>query len=392
MNIMEQLCCGCAACASVCPNKCIEMYQDEYGFYRAKVNLGSCIDCGKCISVCSMHRDTHLKQNSPLSAYAAYCRNTEILLNSSSGGIFSSIAKVVIANNGVVFGSAFDDNMMLRHIMIDSLDNLSLLRGSKYLQSHIGDIYHDVKQQIKRNVPVFFVGTPCQVSALYSTLQNRPSNLLTADLICHGTPSPDLFKGYLKHLESVHRGKIIGYNFRSKEKSNSRMSYTVKLTLQTGRKIKQVFLDGDEEPYTMRFISNALQCESCYACPYANLDRPGDITLGDYWGYETAHPELSKIKGVSLLLINTVLGKKWVEELQDIELIKTYPKQYLEKNKHLLMSPVKHPDRDMIYEQFKKNGFSKSFFHNTFLPRGYKLYIFKRKVRGFLQCTTKSES
>ena len=385
MNITGQICCGCGACAVVCPAACVKIGETSEGFYKAYVENTACIECGRCVSVCAMRKNAAVIGREPLTAYAAYSQNDHLRGRSSSGGVFTHIAESMIDAGGVVYGAAFSSEMELRHTAACTKDDLASLRGSKYLQSRIGNAYSEIRQKLSDGVPVFFVGTPCQVAALYSVLGTKPPHLLTADLICHGTPAPGLFLAYLRFLERKYDGRIVDYCFRSKEHANARMSYTVKLTLSAGGTEKVVFLDGDEEPYTMRFISSALQCDSCYQCPFACLRRMGDLTLGDYWGYEEAHPELADINGVSLLLVNTEKGCRAIENINGVKLAKTERVHYLKKNKHLIAPPVKHPDRDHIYAEFSDTGFSKRFYNHTFLPEGYRLYILKRRVRSMMK-------
>ena len=160
------------------------------------------------------------------------------------------------------------------------------------------------------------------------------------------------------------------------------MSYTVKLTMADGR---EYFLSGDEEPYTMRFISGALQADSCSSCPYAAHSRVADLALGDYWGYERAHPELEQIRGVSLVLVNTPAGKTLLEESQGLELVETTAEKYLPKNNHLSVPGRKHPQRDGIYEAFAARGFTKAFYKKYFLPDGHGMYILKRRILALIK-------
>ena len=384
MNIKNQICCGCAACVSVCPKSCIEMQCTKEGFYHASVIDEQCVDCGKCLSVCPVGKIVSGRKQ-PIAAYAAYHQQESVRKNATSGGIFYQLAKDVIQKGGIVYGAAFDEHMKLRHIAADNMRTLQSLCGSKYLQSDLRGVYEKIQKDLEAGKTVFFVGTPCQVSALHA-VAGEPEKLLTADLICHGVPAPGLFQSYLGYLEKRYRGKITDYCFRSKEQSNSRMSYTAKVTLKAGGDSKKVvYLNGDEEPYAMRFLSNALQCESCFQCPYTSTERPGDITLGDYWGYETAHPELSDVMGVSLVLVRSQRGMAALSEAKNLVLIKTEKERYLERNRHLISPPAKNPERDTLYRAFAGKGFSPYFYHRFFLPRGYKRFILKRRIRRMIE-------
>lgn len=379
-NVGPQLCSGCGGCVEVCPVGAIRLKRDAQGFYRAMVDEKSCIGCGLCVKSCSMNRKA--EGNGPLKSYAAYNREADIRQKSSSGGIFTALANQVIAGGGVVVGAAFDENMHLKHVFAENQDQLEALRGSKYLQSDMRGVYPAVKELLETGRQVLFVGTPCQVAGLHTALGKKYDNLLTCDLVCHGAPSSGLFEGYFAYLEKKHRGKIVGYGFRSKEQANARMSYTVKLTMEDGT---IHYISGDEEPYTMRFISGALQAESCYACPYTSCSRVADLTLGDYWGYEQAHPELAQIQGVSLVLVNTPAGERLLSQAEELELVDTAAEQYLKHNHHLSAPGKKHPQRDGLYRAFADTGFTNSFYKKQFLPEGYGMYILKRRILALIK-------
>ena len=379
-NVSSQICSGCGGCVAVCPVQAIGMKRDGYGFYRAMVDESACIGCGLCVKSCSMSKK--VEGIGPLKSYAAYNRRGDIRQKSSSGGVFTALAGQVIAAGGAVVGAAFDEKMQLKHVVAENEEQLAALRGSKYLQSDVAQVHPAVEKLLKTGRRVLFAGSPCQVAGLYTALGKQYDNLLTCDLVCHGAPSAGLFEGYLAYLETKYRSKITGYDFRSKEQANDRMSYTVKLTMDDGA---VHYISGDEEPYTMRFISGALQSESCYDCPYAAHSRMGDVTLADYWGYEQAHPELESIRGVSLVLVNTPAGQALLESLQELELVETTAQQYLPRNSHLSAPGRKHPQRDGIYEAFAATGFTKAFYKKYFLPEGYGMYILKRKILALIK-------
>lgn len=382
-NINEQVCSGCGGCVEVCPVNCIHIAQTVDGFYKASADEKKCLNCGLCIKKCSMQLPVEVRR--PIHAYAAYHIDEAFRKQSSSGGVFSALAKTVMDRGGVVFGAAFDENMRLYHACAVQEAQLVALRGSKYAQSDIRGVYPRIKQLLQSGTEVLFVGTPCQVAGLRTALGDNVQNLYTCDVVCHGTPSIELFRGYVQFLEKKFKGKILAYDFRSKEQANDRMSYTVKLTLQCGEKTCSRFLAGDEEPYAMRFLSGALQAQSCYNCPFAAQERSGDITLADYWGYETAHPELAAVRGVSLVTVNTAKGAQLLKETPNLMLIATDEELYLQRNKHLSVPTQKHPQRDAIYKAFAINGFTKVFYHKTFLPDGYKRYILKRRIKAMLK-------
>ena len=381
-NINNQLCSGCGGCVEICPISCISLTPSSDGFLKAAADEQQCIDCGLCTRKCSMLSAHHTDMVA--TAWAAYHKNSNIRNISSSGGVFYALAKEIIQRGGIICGAAFNQELNLRHTLVYDLENLPQLCGSKYLQSDVRGVYPKIKEAVQAGKTVLFVGTPCQVAGLYTAIGRRPENLITCDLVCHGVPSPGLFQGYLRHLENKYKSKIVSFRFRSKEKANARMSYTVKLGLKQNNTDIFRYISGDEEPYTMRFISGTLQAESCYQCPFASTARTGDLTFADYWGYETAHPELENILGVSLVLANSEKGRILIEALQEVQLIPTQPEKYLPQNNHLSTPIQKHPERDSLYAAFAKQGFTKQFYHKVFLPKGYKLYILKRRIKALL--------
>ena len=216
-NINNQLCSGCGGCAEICPKSCICLKPTEDGFMKAVADEQLCADCGLCVQKCSMEVK-HTNRTEP-TAWGAYHKDDGVRKISSSGGVFYSLAKDIILGGGMVCGAAFDEGFKLRHILVDNLNDLPKLCGSKYLQSDVRGVYKKIKETTQCGKTVLFVGTPCQVAGLITAIGGRPENLYTCDLVCHGVPSPELFYGYLSHLEKKYRSKIISFQFRSKEQT-----------------------------------------------------------------------------------------------------------------------------------------------------------------------------
>ncbi len=382
MDISTVKCSGCGGCIEACPRKCISIKRNDAGFFIASIDKEKCIKCGMCIEKCSS-KYVFNPERTPIKAFLAFNRNETERFRASSGGVFVELAKAIIADGGGrVYGAAFDENLKLQHRCASTIGEIEGLCGSKYLQSEVYPVFEEIKQILPER-KVLFVGTPCQVYSLKQTLGNAP-NLFTVDLICHGAPSSGLFEGYKHFLEKQKGGTIIDYNFRSKERANAAMSYTVKATYKKDNQIHSFFMDGDEEPYTMRFITNVLQSEACYDCHFTNLDRQGDITLGDYWGFHEMYPEYKDMMGVSLVLVNSGKGNKLLEKTNNLQLVPTEKEQYLMYNHHLSVPPLKSEEHDLLYSAFSKMGFTKKFYNKYFLPKGYRTYILKRRALGAL--------
>lgn len=206
-------CCGCTACEQVCAKGAISMVQDNEGFSYPVINKNLCVNCGLCEKVCAFAQPQYANSKSP-TVYATHLKDTEERKKSSSGGIFYAIAKWVIAQGGIVYGAAFNEELQLSHIGVENPNDLEKLRGSKYLQSAMGNIYKQVREQLKQGRWVYFVGTGCQVAGLKAFLRKEYTTLVTSDLVCHGVSSQKLFNEHIEYLGKKVNGRITGYKFR----------------------------------------------------------------------------------------------------------------------------------------------------------------------------------
>ena len=373
-------CCGCSACVAACPKNCIEMKKDAEGFaYPYFVNIEMCINCKVCTDVCPMETKTTPPEN--IYAYAGYSNNANVISQTSSGGIFPVIAKKILSNGGVIYGAAFDDKHILSHIRVDSERDLVLLYGSKYIQSNTNGIFEKCKKDLEQNLTVLFTGTPCQVYALKKYLKTDYDKLFTVDVICHGVPSQHMFDSYVAFLERKHNAKLIDINFRDKTKNG--WSITLRYTMQyKNGKTKNYFLISPLSEYFAGFLGGYILRESCYRCPFSSLERPADITLGDFWGYQKTRPELKHNEGLSVLTANSDKGKRMVESLYDADtFITEVSRASLEKseNKNLFAPTQRRPERDVIYSELESQGFE--YIAKTYLQKGHTL---KNKIKNLI--------
>ncbi len=285
-------CCGCSACVQTCPKHCIKLAEDAEGFPYPTVDNDACLKCGKCDSVCPMLHSNGPQE--PMEAYAATNPNEYVRSQSSSGGIFSLLAEYVIRQGGVVFGAAFNDNWEVVHSHTESMEGLAKFRGSKYVQSQIGDSFSDAERFLKEGRLVLFSGTPCQIAGLKRYLRKEYDNLLAVDCVCHGVPSPGIFREYLKSTSRP----IIKVNFRDKKTGWKRFSITVK---SESSRLSEVYHDNE---YMQGFLCNLYLRPSCYDCHFREGRSGSDITLGDFWGIDKIRPELDDDKGLSLVIVN----------------------------------------------------------------------------------------
>lgn len=310
-------CCGCSACANICPTKSITMEYVDSGFKYPVIHEESCVSCKKCLKICPLIKKTDLEetQKEPV-YYGGWTLDEHIRLNSSSGGIFSVLALNTLSKGGSVYGASFSENLSLNHVRITDEKDLPKLRGSKYIQSNIGSIYHDVLKDLKQNTPVLFSGTPCQIGGLVSFLGKKYANLLLVDVICHGVPSSSVFKNYIKWQESRYKGKAEGVFFR--DKTTGWKNYSMSINFDTGQKTSAKF---QKDPFMQTFLMDICLRKSCYSCLYRQIPRIADITLGDLWGVENIDKELDDDRGVSLVIGHTLQGKNAIKEIVEKKLV-----------------------------------------------------------------------
>ena len=294
-------CCGCSACAQRCPRHCITMQSDKEGFLYPVVDKHQCTDCGLCNRVCPVINRKPAQQ--PIAAYAATNSNQAIREQSSSGGIFTQLAEATINNNGIVFGAAFNKNWEVEHIFVDNVDDLSRLRGSKYVQSRIGNSYAIAEKFLKEGKEVLFSGTPCQIAGLKRFLRKEYDNLKAIDIACHGTPSPWIWKSYLDEICHANNiSNISGIQFRNKTEGWKRYSFVIKYTGCNGQECE--FRETMEKNLFMKsFLSDLCLRPSCHRCPARSGKSGSDITLADLWGAQHICPEIDDDKGLSFVIV-----------------------------------------------------------------------------------------
>lgn len=367
-------CVGCRSCEQSCPKECITMIENNEGFLYPKIDEKMCIECQKCINVCPVKRK-ELHRNESKSIFAWKNKNEKDIMCSASGGIADSITKTILKESGVVFGAAYDKNLEVRHIEITEDKERHRLQSSKYVQSDVNNSFTKVKARLVEGKKVLFTGTPCQISALYSYLGGDKEGLYTIDLICHGVPSPKLFKKYIDYQEKKLGEKIIEYNFRSKDKRGWGTQYILKTKTKT--KTKTLILDK----YGKHFMLGDCYRECCYECEYANVRRVGDITVGDFWGIAKTHPKFNSPLGVSTILINTEKGRELFEKTKELgSFEKATLNEALIKQTNLIR-PTKRPkQRNEFYINFSDENFIKNLSIGLQLKERVKLLIPKKII------------
>ncbi len=313
-------CCGCEACRNICPRQCILMKDDKEGFLYPEVNLTDCIDCGLCEKVCPVLHPA--KERRPVAVYAAKHCDDNIRLVSSSGGVFTFIAEKVIDEGGVVFGARFNDQWKVIHDYVETKDRLSCLRGSKYVQSRIGDTYKQALHFLQSGRKVLFTGTSCQIAGLKLFLRKEYDNLLTADVICHGVPSPKVWKKFLDEITSTNRLQVTDISFRNKQKGWRNYFLSVK---SDEKELSDIPVYSGI--YSHLFLADLMLRPSCYSCPAKSGESCSDITLGDFWGIENILPEFDDDKGCSVALLYNPKSKYFIEGMNISDVVYNQAKQ-----------------------------------------------------------------
>lgn len=349
ISIVQEKCFGCQSCEQICPKKCIDIKPDEEGFLYPIVDESACVQCGLCVKSCpAEHPDMHI--NHPSEMYGLKNRDDEAIMRSASGGASDAAAKIIIAEGGIVFGAAYDDDLRVSHIAVEQAEDLYRIQSSKYVQSNVGDCYSEAKVYLQEGRMVLFTGTPCQVAGLYTFLGKDYENLYTLDLICHGVPSPLFFEKYIDYVGKKMGGKVIEYNFRSKEKRGWGTQYLAKTKTKT--KTKTLALSK----YGKHFMNGDCYRMSCYQCPFACMERCGDLTIGDFWAVNKYKPEMFSSKGVSSVGVNTGKGKILLSKMNaDIERISE--EAFLAKQNNLKKPTISSNTRCYFYQEIKSDCF-----------------------------------
>lgn len=339
-----ETCTGCAACLNACTHSAITMTADTEGFLIPNVNNNKCVECKLCEKVCPVISPLQDSGFVNPRTYAVWSKLDRRI--SSSGGAFSAFARYVLLQGGVVFGAAFDKDLHCKHIEIQNRDGLAALRGSKYVQSEIGDTFAQVRNHLRADRRVLFCGTPCQVAGLKNFLRKPYLNLLTLDLICHGVPSDSVFQGYLKKISSRFAADVEGYEFRDRDGWGKAPSVSV------CGKFRRIY--GVDALYMEAFNASAIVRKCCYQCPYSSIPRVGDCTLGDFWGIGRYGKPFKHdtMKGVSLVLANTTQGETAIHQLKDCYIEERTLEEALIENHNLKRASEPNRNRENVIRDF----------------------------------------
>lgn len=345
----EVNCCGCLACMAVCPNNAISKTVNERGFIVPTIDDSKCINCGLCLRTCDFKKK-HKEQSNNKKAYALILSDKKVLRKSTSGGAFSAFSDVVLKESGFVAGAVMEDDFTVHHVITNDSGCRDRMRGSKYVQSDIHDIFLPIKELLLRGEKVMFSGTPCQCAALRSFLGQEYDNLIVVDLLCHGVPNNNLFKEHISYLEKYYGKKIVQYSFR--EKKFGWDSYTNVVRLSNNReKAKWI-----NQAYYSFFVNSVSLRPSCFNCVYRSYHRYSDITIGDFWGYNKIAKKKNN-KGVSLVIVHSDKGQRLIENSAQFAAIHEVEVDKIKKNIQVKPTSTKL-NKDAFWKKYQEAGYS----------------------------------
>lgn len=371
--IDKEDCMGCHACFNICPTGAISMIENEKGFKTYKIDKEKCIKCNRCRKVCPVLSKESIN-NTP-KAYACINENEEIKIKSSSGGVFSLLAECILNKNGVVFGAGFDNNWNVKHSYVEKIEDIEKFRGSKYVQSTIGDSYKKAKEFLEIGRYVLFSGTPCQIEGLKAFLGKEYDNLYTQDIICHGVPSPKVWRKYLEFRERKDKNKPNGIYFRNKD--NGWTTFSMKFDYNK-TEYKEV---NNKDLFMEAFLRNTVLRDSCYNCHFKKKHRISDITLADFWGIDNIVPEMNDNSGASLVIINSEKGDKLFKEIKEKMRIKQVDfEEAIRYNPSMTKSCNMDTKRENFFENLEKMSFDKLVNKYTTKPSTFKILMNRTKA------------
>lgn len=354
---IKENCCGCAACARLCPAQAIVMRPDSEGFLYPQIDQDACIDCQECVQACPFQTEGHYKNTQEPHYFAARHNSPDVLRASTSGGAFTAISDEILRRGGVIYGVIFDDSLRVIHARASTREDRDEMRVSKYVQTSLVDIYPQIARDLADGRTVLFTGTPCQNAAIRACFgtSGKAENLILCDLICHSIPSPRIWEDYKKMLEAETGGKLNHLQFRSKihdwTRTNSNRGFL--FTTEHSNEIHE-----DNRFYDLFFKAGTITRPSCSQCPYTDERRTGDLTIADYWGIEKYSDSWYDPLGVSLILVNTPKGRTILEGCRcDLKIEERPSLESLNEQKRLHEPTVLPTCRSTFWTDYDRNGF-----------------------------------
>lgn len=370
MNLVNSViekkdCVGCTACQTICPQKCITMLEDDEGFKYPNINANTCIGCNKCREICPAKKialDFKTEKFDFLSLYGCNNTNNKDRFDSSSGGVFSLLARQILKEEGEVYACKLNKKVEAVYTVIRKEKDLTIVRGSKYVQADLKDTFSQIQRSLDKGKKVLFIGTPCYAAGLRSLIPNNINNLIIVDFVCHGVPSPMIFSAYKNNEEIKQGAKMINHRFRNKDKGWNHLG------IQLGSGTKSEFSNGKvlqrfpsfRDPYINGFLSGYYLRPSCYNCNYkSGRNEIADITIGDLWGAKRIAKALYDKKGTSLVMIHTEQGKMiWEKICEKCKYVEVDINSVIKFNKNIINCKKMPPSRHKFFEDYHCKGWT----------------------------------
>lgn len=371
-------CVGCGACGDVCAHRAITFPVDIEGFWYPEVDKDKCIQCGLCEKVCPVIHVEELKahQSEQPIVYAAYDRDLSVRLASTSGGLFSALARRMYQKGGYVGGAVYTSDFYVQHIVSDLPEDLLRIRGSKHFQSEMEGMYKEVRSLLNRGEEVLFCAAPCQIAGLRLFLRKEFKNLITVDFLCLGINSPKIFHRHLEALERKYGSPVVKIQAKNKDKGWRSLAYKIEFAN------RKVYLKpGNEDAFTRGFIQLHCNCRpACYECRFKGFPRISDISLGDFWGIEKVDRMMDDNRGTSVVLINSDKGAEYFETVKEFIVSKEKKiADVLPGNPALIQSVVRPKiDRSVFYQDVDSLPFEQVI--EKYFPRVGKCKKMRRSI------------
>lgn len=333
-------CVGCFSCMNVCPKHAITVEYDKLKKTIPRINPQLCVECGLCNKSCPVLNESPFSE--PNKCYAAWTLDKADQINCASGGIATALSRVFMKKGGKVFGTAWDDNLNLNIQMANTESDLEKFKGSKYVQSFVGDSYTKAKEQLEKGERVLFIGTPCQIDGLLHFLGKKYDNLYTVDIICHGVPPIEYLKEYVHAI--LPGQKVTDIKFRGKNDFEFTALNDNSILYNKGSYF---------DLYYETFLRGVTYRDNCYSCSYARRERVSDITIGDFWGLDKKTLKQQYDGRISTILVNSENGRKLLDE--SVGVIHTEERLYeeaLKENEQLNRPSKVHPDREVFIQKY----------------------------------------
>lgn len=386
------ICTGCGACAAFCPDKKLRIVKGDNGFYRIDPDsLNNADRCSGCDFVCPQLEEN---RESAQAAYAVQLKDEALLLESTSGGMFTALANFVFARGGVVAGAVYDKNLRVHHAIASNLAETIPMRGSKYIMSDLGNIYFEVQKRLKQGQWVLFVSVPCQVAGLKAFLHQKFETLITADLVCSGVPSQILFDGFLEeYARKIRAAKICDIRFRDKHDYGLSHTFVCEYLDKSHQLCKIVEKDRNRISYYNAFGAENCFMHNCYHCKYAGLKKASEFTIGGLWNEDIGVP-FSYEKGVSLAIVNNDAGVAIMKQLMtdEINIQEIRIEDAVVRNRALIRPTSSKDESNSVYSDLKKEGYAfverKYYKPDSFFKRTLKRILpeqLQRNIVAFLK-------